>query len=201
MKKNTINPCYIITAILLFFVSACKKETKKEISDLNKLRKNNNTKTYTVTTLDSIRSINFITRQKIQEVLDLSSLYLDGNRNTKIDSAIYKQIQSYFDSKDSTVLHPLFDELESLKVKKVKVEQLEVFKKIKTKDSVKDTTNYARFNVEYFDNKNNSLGKFDRYAEYTLKSHPVKYKKEFKFYFKNIYLSPEKDSTSVGVIK
>lgn len=183
--------------LLLFAIVACNNK-KTEVSDLEKLRNSNNTKTYPAVQMDSMQAINSITKQKVQELLDLSTLYLSGNRNTEIDTVIYSQMESYFHKPDSLTFKNLFKELDSLKVRSVKVNNLAVRKDYYKKD----TLDYAQFNVEYFDDKNRSLGIFEKNAQYTLISKPIKFKKEFKFYFLNFYSSPlKKDSTSVGVTK
>lgn len=194
MKK--INNFLIFTLLLLAFV-ACNKKTS-EVSDLDKLRNSNNTKTYPAVQMDSAQAINFITKQKVQELLDLSTLYLSGNRNTEIDTVIYSQMQSYFHKPDSLTFKKLFNELDSLKVKSAKVNNLEVYQDIYKED----TLDFAKFNVEYFDGKNRSLGSFEKNAQYILVSTPNT-KKEFKFFFLNFYFNPllKKDSTSVGVTK
>ncbi|MEC3877161.1 hypothetical protein [Chryseobacterium salviniae] len=194
MKR--INNFLILTVLFLAFVSCNNKKT--EISDLDKLRNSNNTKTYPAVQMDSAQAINYITKQKVQELLDLSTLYLSGNRNTEIDTVIYSQMQSYFHKPDSLTFKNLFHELDSLKVKTVKVNNLEVYKDIQSKD----TLDFAKFSVEYFDNKNKTLGTFEKNAQYILVSTPNT-KKEFKFFFLNFYSSPllKKDSTSVGVTR
>jgi len=173
---------------------ACKKEETNSISDLEKLR---NTENISVQ-MDSAQAINAITMQKVQDVLDLSTLYLSGNKNTEIDTAIYSKIEKYFQKSDSVTFQGLFKELESLKVKKVKVSNINVFKSIKDKD----TLDYAKFNVEYIGDKNKPIGNFERSAQYTLVSKAKEKNKEFKFYFIKFYSdAPEKDSTSVGVTR
>lgn len=182
---------------MLLAFTACNNK-KTEVSDLETLRNSNNKKSYPAVKMDSAQAINFITKQKVQELLDLSTLYLSGNKNTEIDTVIYSQMGSYFHKPDSMTFKKLFRELDSLKVKSVKVNNLSVYK-----DYYKnDTLDYAKFNVEYFDDKNRSLGTFEKNAQYILMSTPIKFKKEFKFYFLNFYSSPlKKDSTSVGVTK
>ena len=193
MKKTQY---FLIWLVILTATVACKKNNSM-MSDLEKLRNSNNAKSYPAVQMDSMQAINSITKQKVQDVLDLSTLYLDGHKNTSIDSAMYRQIEAYFYKPDSTTLRPLFREMESLKVKSAVVNRLQVYKTIHKKD----TLDYARFNVEYFDASNRSLGSFDRNAQYVLVSAPIKFKKEFKFYFINIYSKPLKDSTVSGVTK
>jgi hypothetical protein len=187
----------LVLAVMLFSLASCNKNNT-EVSDLDKLRNSNNRKTYPAVQMDSAQAINFITKQKVQELLDLSTLYLSGNKDTEIDTVMYSQMESYFNKPDSLTFKKLFRELDSLKVKTVKVNNLEVYKDIHKKD----TLDFAKFSVEYFDNKNRSIGVFEKNAQYILQSAPVKFKKEFKFYFLNFYSKPlEKDSTSIGVTK
>lgn len=182
--------------MLLTLFIACNNKTS-EVSDLDKLRNSNNEKSYPAVQMDSMQAINSITKQKVQELLDLSTLYLSGNRNTEIDTLIYSQMESYFHKPDSLTFKRLLKELDSMKVKTAKVSNLNVYKEFYKKD----TLDYAKFNVEYFDNKNKSLGSFEKNAQYILLS-TSKLKKEFKFYFLDFYSKPlKKDSTSVGVTK
>lgn len=192
---KSINKFLIFAILFLAFVSCHNKKT--EVSDLDKLRNSNNIKSYPAVKMDSMQAINSITKQKVQELLDLSTLYLSGNRNTEVDSFIYSQMESYFHKPDSLTFKRLLTELDSLKVKSVKVNSLNVYKEFYKKD----TLDYAKFNLEYFDSKNKSLGTFEKNAQYILLSTPM-IKKEFKFYFLDFYSTPlKKDSTSVGVTK
>lgn len=193
MKR--INNFLIFTVLLTLFM-ACNNKTS-EVSDLDKLRNSNNEKSYPAVQMDSMQAINSITKQKVQELLDLSTLYLSGNRNTEIDTLIYSQMESYFHKPDSLTFKTLLKELDSMKAKTAKVSNLNVYKEFYKKD----TLDYAKFNVEYFDSKNKSLGSFEKNAQYILLS-TSKLKKEFKFYFLDFYSKPlKKDSTSVGVTK
>lgn len=185
---------FLIFILLMGLFTSCIKKEEPTISDLEKLRTSNNTKSYPAVQMDSAQVIKDITTQKVQQLLELSTLYLSGNKNTEIDNTIYSQMQGYFHNPDSLTLKPLFKELDSLKVKTIKVNSLEVYKEVQNQD----TLDLAKFNVEYFDNKNKSIGTFERNAQYILLS---KEKKEFKFYFINFYSSPKKDSTSVGVTR
>ena len=193
MKRNKI---FFVLISFLLILGSCKKETN-EMSDLQKVRNNNNRKSYPVTKMDSAQAISFITKQKIQELLDLSTLYTSGNRDTEIDSVIYAQMKSYFAEADSAKLNPILKQLDSFKVKTAKVGNIAVTKEIKGKD----TLDFAKFSVEYFDIKDKSIGIFEKNAQYILKLSPVKFKKEFKFYFVDFDAIPLKDSTSVGVTK
>lgn len=189
ISKNLFFSLLIIAAVL-----SCVKKEENTISDLDKLRNTNNR----TVQMDSTQAINAITLQKVQEVLDLSTLYLSGEKNTEIDTAIYSKIEKYFQKPDSLTFNVLFKELESLQVKKVKVNNINIYQEVLHKDTV----DLAKFDVEYFDGKNRSIGKFEKNAQYTLVSKPEKFKNEFKFYFVNFYQQPlKKDSIAVGVTK
>ena len=192
--KITSNFLFLTIMIGITLLACKKNEETAAISDLDKLR---NTENISVK-MDSTQAINAITLQKVQDVLDLSTLYLSGNKKTEIDQAIYSKIEKYFEKSDSATFKDLFKELESLQVKKIKVSNINVFQHIKEKD----TLDFAKFNVEYFGAKNKLIGVFEKNAQYTLVSKPDQNKGEFKFYFVKFYSeAPEKDSTSVGVTK
>jgi len=192
MKR--INKFLAYIFVLIAFVACNNNKNNPQVSDLDKLRKSNNP----AVQMDSMQAINSITKQKVQELLDLSSLYLSGKRNTEIDTVIYSQMEGYFHKPDSMTFRNLFREMDSLKAKSVKVNKLEVFKDYYKKD----TLDFAKFNVEYFDGKNRSLGVFEKNAQYILMSTP-KVDKEFKFYFLDFYSKPlvKKDSIFSGVTR
>ncbi len=194
MKKYN-NYLILLLAVLLAVIS-CTEE-KNTVSDLQIVRNNNNRKSYPVTKMDSAQAIASITRQKIQELFDLSTLYTSGNRDTEIDSVIYAQMKSYFAENDSANLGPLLQQLDSLKVQTAKVGEINVRKEI----IGQDTLDLAQFYVEYFDRRNRHVGTFEKNAQYILKPFPVKFKKEFRFYFLGFDVALPKDSTSAGVTK
>ena len=190
------NKIILLLVSILLITFSCNKETTP-ISDLEIVRNNNNKKTYSSTKIDSAQAITSITKQKIQELLDLSTLYTSGNRDTEIDSVIYAQMKSYFIEQDSNKLTSFLLQLDTLKVKTAKVGNISVSKEI----IGKDTLDLANFYVEYFDNRSRLIGSFEKKAQYVLKPSPVKFVKEFKFYFVDFDTQPLKDSTSVGVTK
>lgn len=163
------------------------------MSDLDKIKKNNQT-SYPSVKMDSATAIQSITQQKVQELLDLSTIYASGHRNTGVDSLIYNQISGYFMVADSGKITPLIRELDSLKVKNIKVKTLNISQEI----NEKDTLDIASFTLEYFGENKKSIGYFDKKASYILKKSPVKFVKEFKFYFIDFDL---KENTPTGQTK
>lgn len=173
---------FTISAVFLLIIS-CNKKYDGTDSSVDIIRNATNKKTYSKTKLDSIQAINVITNQKIQDLLDLSALYTSGNKDTEIDSVIYEQMQAHFLVKDSGNLKPVLKEMDSLKVRFAKVNNLKINKVI----TEKDTLDFANFNVDYYDNKRNFITTAKRKAQYVLKPSPVQFKKEFKFYFVDFY--------------
>ena len=190
-----INKILAILSILLSFFTACNKPNEP-ISDIEKLRQNTNKQGFPVAKMDSLQAIESITLQKLQEILDLSSLYHSGG-DTEIDSVIYAQMRSYFLEPDSLKISQLLKPIDSLKSKSAKISNLKMNKKILKND----TLDLATFNIEYFDKYQKSLGKFENNAQFVLKPHPIKFKKEFKFYFVDFNVVLPKDSTSSGVTR
>ena len=195
MKTN--NKYIALLFLLLLGITSCTPDKKEEISDLQIVRNNNNQKSYPTTKMDSAQVISLITKQKIQELFDLSTLYTSGNRDTEIDSVIYAQMRSYFAESDSNKLKPLLKQLDSFKVRTAKVGNVNVKKEI----IGNDTLDLAQYSVEYFDQRDNMIRKFDKNAMFMLKLSPVKFKKEFRFYFVDLDFQIPKDSVAVGVIK
>lgn len=179
--------------IIIMAVISCKKE--QPISEIDLLR-NGNEDVYSSTKLDSAQAIASITQQKLQELYDISALYTSGNRDTAVDTVNYNQIQGYFLKKDSANVKNLLKELDSLKVKSVKVKNLEISSEIKGKD----TLDFANYTVEYKNKEQKLLAEINKKSLYKLQRTSANSKKEFKFYFVEIDVK-EKDSVSSGVIK
>lgn len=185
----------LLTFIIIFSLIISCKKNNETINELQILRESTNSKSYPAIQMDSLQAVNSITKQKVQELIDLSALYLDGNQDTHIDKAIFKQMEEYFYQPDSLTFKNIFEDFKLNNVKSAKVKNLELFEDIKSGD----TLNMAKFSVEYFDKSNRYLGDFERKAQYTMT--PNKENKEFKFYFLTFYEGLEKDSTSLGVIR
>lgn len=192
-NQNKIYQLIIIPTFIFIGIISCNKKYDGEENSLETIRNANNNVSYTKTKLDSLQATNMITSQKVQDLLDLSTLYTSGNKDTEIDSIIYTQMQAHFITKDSNNLKPLLREMDSLKVRFAKVNNLTTSKSVINKD----TLDFANFDVEYYDNKRTYITTVNRKAQYMLKASPVKFKKEFKFYFSNFYKN-DSDSTKTA---
>lgn len=193
-NQNKIYQFILIPAIIVFGIISCNKKYEGEENSLETIRNANNNVSYSKTKLDSLQATNVITSQKVQDLLDLSTLYTSGNKDTEIDSVIYTQMQAHFLTKDSNNLKPLLKEMDSLKVRFAKVNNLTTSKSVIDKD----TLDFANFDVEYYDNKRTYITTVNRKAQFTLKASPVKFQKEFKFYFTNFY---KKDYDTIKTTK
>ena len=91
LKLLTMKINNIISILCFLLIFSCNKKTENK-NELDILRTSTNIKTYPVGKMDSIQAIKSITQQKVQELLDLSALYINGNQNTQIDSAMLKHI-------------------------------------------------------------------------------------------------------------
>ena len=191
-RKNNSNLAILFICILLLTAIGCNKKYEGDGTSIESIKYKNNQRTYSKTKLDSVQAINMITTQKVQDLLDLSTLYTSGNKDTEIDSVIYTQMQAHFLTKDSNNLKPLLKEMDSLKVRFAKVSNLKTSKSI----SKKDTLDFANFDVEYYDSKKTFITTVNRRAQYMLKASPVKFQKEFKFYFTNFYQNPTQLATT-----
>ncbi len=186
----------VLVLLVALLTYSCQDKPEGPVS-LEQVKYNNNKTSYPDTKMDSLQAINAITRQKVQEVIDLSILYSSGKKDTEIDSAMYTQILGYFHAPDSLTLQPLLQELEGFKVRSAKVNNLQVYEEYHQQD----TLNFARFQVDYFDASNKPIARKQREAQYILVSSPQKFKKQFRFYFLTFYNQPLKDSISEGVTK
>lgn len=195
MKKQNKIYCWTLSlSLVITTIIACNKKYEGDDNSLETIRTANNNTTYSKTKLDSLQAINVITTQKVKDLLELSALYTSGNKDTEIDSVIYTQMQAHFLNPDSSNLKPLLKEMDSLKVRYIKLNNLKTSKSI----IKKDTLDIANFDVEYYDKKRTYITTVNRKSQYFLKASPVKFKKEFKFYFDNFY---KKDSDSTKTTK
>ena len=192
--QNKIYCWTVFLPLILVAFAACNKKYDGEDNSLETIRNANNRITYSKAKLDSVQAINLITSQKIQDLLDLSTLYTSGNKDTEIDSVIYMQMQAHFMTPDSNNLKPLLKEMDSLKVRFAKVSNIKNSKSIQKQD----TLDFADFEVEYYDKKRTYISTVNRKAQYFLKASPVKFQKEFKFYFANFYKA---DNDSIKTTK
>ncbi|EKB60700.1 hypothetical protein [Bergeyella zoohelcum] len=187
---------YILFFIVFIMMISCSQKNK-EVLSLDDVRNNTNSSSYPSTKMDSVQAINSITKQKVREVLELSILYQNSNKNSEIDEAVHRQALGYFYKPDSLTLSYLLEDLDTLQVKNANIQDFTVEKRV----FKKDTLNFATFSVEYFNKNNQSIGVYEREAQYILLPAEIQFKKEFKFFFLNFYHPILKEKTEEGIIK
>ncbi|QCX52924.1 hypothetical protein [Elizabethkingia sp. JS20170427COW] len=198
MKSNKIYLNIITLLCIALLGIACEKKYEGK-SSLESVKYNSNNSTYTAIELDSTKARNNILQIKLQELYDLSTNYAAGNKDTDIDETLYKQIGLYFEKPDTLLINNFIKELDSLKARYVKISDVSSSKEF----TPKDTLDYTKYKVDYFDVSKKFLGSIDKFAHYTLKELPTseqKVKGAFKFYFTD-FKAPQKDSIPSGVTK
>ena len=167
----------------VFVVWSCKNETTYQGNhdpDVIKTYRNNSTP---VSKMDSLASVNFITKQKLTELYELLSLYSSNPSDSLLREILFPQIQSYFLANDSINIVRLLNEMDSLNVNYVEVNQL----KLLEKDSLMpDSVKSMNYSVRYFSKNKKLIDSIQKSATYILKKEPKKFKHEFVFYFSDL---------------
>lgn len=168
---------------LIFAVWSCKKEPTfqgEHDPEVIKTYKNQST---TVSRMDSLASVNFITRQKLTELYELTSLYSANSSDTLLREILYPQIKSYFIENDTVNIPFLLKEMDSLRVNYVEISNL----KLTEKDSLSpDSIKIVNYGVRYFSNDKRLIDSLEKSATFILKKEPKKFKHEFIFYFSDL---------------
>lgn len=162
--------------------------------EMIKTYRNNSTP---VSKMDSLASVNFITKQKLTEVYELMSLYSVNRNDTVMRNILFPQIKSYFQEKDSLNIQRLLKEMDSLKVSYAEIRGLDLSKK----DSlIPDSIRNVNYWVRYYSKDKKLIDSLPKSAKYVLKKEPKKFKHEFIFYFEDLNdLQETKDTISSGV--
>lgn len=172
---------YIFVLIgLIFILGSCKNDKVfqgEHDPDVIKTYRNQPTG---MSKMDSIESVNFITKQKLTEIYELTSLYAVNQSDSLMREILYPQIKSYFTDNDSINIENLLSEMDSLKVNFIEISELQ----IPEKDSMSlDSIRIINYKVNYYSSDKKLIDSFDKSAQYILKKEPKKFKHEFIFYF------------------
>ncbi len=182
----------------IFVVWSCKNETTfqgKHDPEVIKTYRNHSSP---VSKMDSIASINFITKQKLTELYELSSLYSSNSEDSILQEILFPQIKSYFVENDTITPAKLLSELDSLQVYYIEIANLN----LSVKDSIRpDSLKIVNFDVNYFSKDKKLISTRPKSATYILKKEPKQFKHEFIFYFSELADVPESinDTISSGV--
>ncbi|MDD3459239.1 MAG: hypothetical protein PHO74_07170 [Weeksellaceae bacterium] len=183
----------------LIFIWSCKNEPVFEGNhdpEVIKTYRNNSTPE---SKMDSLASVNFITKQKLTEIYELMSLYAVNQDDSLMSDILYPQIQSYFQPQDSLNIPRLLYEMDSLKVNYIEITGLDTSKR----DSlISDSIRSVDYWVRYYNKDKKLIDSLHKSTKYVLKKEPKKFKHEFIFYFENLDIAQEtNDTISSGVMQ
>lgn len=177
-----IKPLFLLSWGLIFIWS-CKREPVyqgEHDPEVIKTYQNNSTP---VSRMDSLTSVNFITKQKLTELYELMSLYSVNRNDSVMRNILLPQIKSYFQEKDSLNISGLLTEMDSLNVNFVEIRGLDLSKK----DSlIPDSIRRADYWVRYYSKDKKLIDSIHKSAKYVLKKEPKQFKHEFIFYFEDL---------------
>jgi hypothetical protein len=192
-----IKSLIIMVLGLIFVVWSCKDEpTYKGNHDPEVIKTYKNRST-SAAKMDSLASVGFITKQKLIELYELSSLYSSNQGDSLMREILYPQIQSYFLPKDTLNFYQILKEMDSLKVHYVELGKLD----FPESDSlVADSVRHVHYSLKYYSKDKKFIDSVQKSAEFILKKEPKKFKHEFTFYFQNLTDHQVlKDTISSGV--
>lgn len=186
-----------ILVCLIFVAIACKKEQTYVGEHDPEVIKNYKNQSTPASKMDSISSINFITKQKLLEVYELSLLYSSKQNDSILRDLLRSQLEGYFLESDSVNIPKMMKEIDSLQAKFVEIKHFEDVES----DSITDKSiRKIDYWVKYYSADKKLIDSLEKTAEFILKKEPKKFKHEFTFYFTDLNLPQnQKDTISSRV--
>lgn len=177
---------------LIFVAVACKKEQFFGGEHDPEVIKNYRNQSSPVSKMDSLASINLITKQKLLEVYELSLLYSSKQNDSILRDLLYSQLKGYFLDSDSLNVPALMKEIDSLEAKFVEIRHhKDVISDTITDDSIRKIDYW----VKYYSEDKKLIDSIEKTAEFILKKEPKKFKHEFTFYFTDLNLRKNQNDT------
>jgi len=168
---------------LIFIFFACKKEPTFNGEHDPEVIKNYHNQATPASKMDSLASVNFIAKQKLTEIYELSSLYSSNAEDSILKGILFPQLQSYFLEKDSVNISKILNEMDSLKVHFVEISGLDY----PQPDSLNiDSVKVVHYGVKYYSADKKLIDSLLKSAAFILKKEPKKFKHEFVFYFTDL---------------
>lgn len=182
---------------LVFIVWSCKNEPIFQGEHDPEVIKTYRNIATPASKMDSLASVGFITKQKLIELYELSSLYASNQGDSLMQDILYPQIQSYFMPKDTVNIVQVLKEMDSLNVHYVEIGKFD----FPESDSlVADSVRHVNYQLKYYSKDKKLINSVEKSAEFILKKDPKKFKHEFSFYFQNLSgIQSKNDTISVGV--
>lgn len=195
-----INLCLcIILSICL--INSCKNDTTYD-GDYNPevIKGYKNDASTLNTKMDSIEAVNYISKKKLKEFYELSAL-ASSNNDSVLQEHLVAQLRSFFSINQLDEVDTL---LVQLKRKNVHFASIAKFNIIPNDSLTPDTIKRADYTLNLFNKNKKLVETVNRTSVFVLKQEPIKFKREFKFYFKTLnYIndSIQNDTISSGVIR
>ncbi|MDK7375381.1 hypothetical protein QP519_07470 [Weeksella virosa] len=197
MKQNYRKKNWLLFGLFFFsffWLVTCKKGSTYH-GDYNpdEIKSYKNDHTSLGTKMDSTQAIDFISKQKLREFYELSTLAVN-TQDSVLSHMLWSQLKSYFSPKDTVEIMHVLEDLRSKNVKFTSINSLHS----NPLDSIySDTLKRIHYTVNYFAADKKLIESNERISILVLKKDPQKFVKEFKFYFKTLNDFPPKDSISV----
>lgn len=200
---RTISKMVQFSMILLmsvWIIFSCKDDKYKGDYNPEAIKGYKNEASTVSSKMDSVEAVNFIAKQKLRELYELSAL-ASNTSDTVVDSLLRDQLLSYFPKKDTTEIYSLLRDLRAKKVTYTSVSKFAILPKDSiTPDSIKRIS----YTINYFNSDKKLIEMNNHVGIFVLKQEPIKFQREFKFYFKTLNDrkdSIQKDSIPSGVIQ
>ena len=184
----------LVVLCSVWIIFSCKDDKYKGDYNPEAIKGYKNEASTVSSKMDSLEAVNFIAKQKLSEIYELSAL-ASNTSDTVVDSLLKDQLLAYFPEKDTTEIYPLLRDLASKKVTYTSVTKFAILPKDSiTPDSIKKIA----YSINYFNADKKLIESNNHVGVFVLKQEPKQFKREFKFYFRT--LNEKKDSVQKDVI-
>ncbi len=184
----------------VWIIFSCKDDKYKGDYNPETIKGYKNESSTVSSKMDSVEAVNFIAKQKLRELYELSAL-ASTTSDIEVDSLLRDQLLSYFPKKDTTEIFSLLRDLRSKKVTYTSVSKFAIL----PKDSiVPDSIKRIAYTINYFNSDKKLIETNNHVGVFVLKQEPIKFQREFKFYFTTLKEqkdSIQNDSIPSGVIQ
>ena len=167
----------------IWIVYSCKKDTTYN-GDYNPevIKEYRNDGASLNTKMDSLEAVNFISKQKLREFFELSAL-ASNNNDSVVQDLLINQLRSYFTTDKASEVDTL---LSKFKVNNIHFITIAKFNIIPNDSLTPDTIKQADYTLNMFNKDKKLVESVNRTSLFVLKQEPIKFKREFKFYFKTL---------------
>lgn len=202
MRKliKLINIC-VCMVFSIWIITSCKNDTTYD-GDYNPdvIKGYKNDASTLNTKMDSIEAVNYISKQKLKEFFELSAL-ASSNNDSVLQEHLVSQLRSYFSTDNASEVDTLLMNLKRNNIHFISVAKFDII----PNDSITpDTIKSADYALNLFNKEKKLVKTVNRKSVFVLKQEPIKFKREFKFYFKTLSElkdSIQKDTISSGVTR